>query len=527
MQNNLTKNNSFLGHKRNSEEIKKEENMANKEEKQNKKLILKRPELNDVNNHEKNEIYLNEEKVETKHNIDLINNQCKTFLQTPIILNQNEIYEKCGHEKNVVNFNYFKDSLDYFNNNDVRALSKHSVLFRNCLNKEDEKSLPICRDRLLEVSNNENVCEKFISRNVINYFGNNENPFKNFYESSCLKHFNNKEKKDNNNNKNILSLSDEKKNEFIGSKSIFKRMNTIENESINYDLNGTSKGFNHYNNKFQNINSKNGNIKNINKQFLQSNNYKGSSEEKCSNIILPNNFNNKNNSHNLIIQNKNYQNIGLPDKNNINQSLAVKYFILNDPDFLQISLLNQPECFIPFNNISNIYDSQFFQIDNFKDKNINKKTNMVTNNNKEEKTTDEKHQKDDYNIQNCINNKDKGLNKNDKMIENKDFDDIFQLARSLYHKLLDIKIKRNLDINLTKLNQDNQNILLNFFDLNSGNDNFINGNENLDVNQISKNIFDELYLNNLDISNNSDNKYNKSDNFINNSYQNNTYTNCK
>ena len=514
MQNNRNKNKSFLGHKRNDEKNEKEEDMIIKKEKSYKKITLKIPELIDITNNEKNDIELNEGVEGKKHILDLDNNHCKNLNQTSINIEQNQICKKCGHENSVVTFNSFKDILCYFNQNRHRISFKHSVLIKKTINKRFKRPLTICENCLLKLSNDEIEFEKFISMIEINYSDNDENPFKNLYGSSNLKYFNDKEIIDN--NKNILSLSNKKNDEFFESESILNRMHTIDNKLINAELNDSSKNKNNY--ILQNINSNN---ENINNQFLPFINYNGSSDQKYWNIFFPKtNYNSMNNYHNIVYQNNNFQDRGLQDNNiNINQSLPIQYYNLNDPDFLRFSYLNQQEGFIPYNNISNTKDFQFINRDNFNEKNIDLNDNITQNNNTKMKIENEERQKDN-NIHNYENDEESEIHKNYIMIENKDFNDIIHLSSSLYHKLLDIKFKMYLNVDLNKSNQDYQNLDLNFFNSNFNNNKFFNNDIIFDLNQLSNINYNELYLNNLKGNNNSGTNNDEINNFKNSFFQN-------
>ena len=499
MQNNRNKKVSFLGYKRRNEEIKKEEDMNIKEEKPYIKITLKKPELNEEIIKEKNIIHLNEDKIGKKHNLDLDNNLCKKMIQTHINKFQNKICKKCGHEKSIINFNFLKYNLDYFNPNNARLFRKLRNLIRKCINKNNEKSLTICGDCLLELLNNEIEFENFIARNEINYSTNNEisrsftdnlafvkdrqeDPFKNLYESPFLKYLNSKEKI--NYNKNILSPENKKKNKFSGSKSIFNKMNKIGNKLINYDLNWASKNNKIYNNTSKNINSNSGNTKNLNSPFLPFNNYNEPFKKKCLKIIVPKNINSSmNNIHNL-----DKQNICLKDNNNINQSLQEQYRILNDLDFPQISHLNQSKGFIRYNNdISNANNLQFLNKDNFNEKDININANIAPNICSQGKITNEERQKDSKDIKIYENFEEREIHKNYKIIENKDFDDIIKLASSIYNKLLNIKIESDLNIDLNQSNQENQKLNLNFFNSNYKNKSFFNDDTIFDLNQLNNN----------------------------------------
>lgn len=480
MQHNRNKNKSFLAHKRKDEETKEEENMIFKKEKQSKNITLKKSKLNGIIIKEEKDLYLNEEKNRIKQNFNVDN---KNSIQNYIDINKNKICQKCGKENCVITFSSFKDILDYFNKNKARILFKRNILIKKYINKGYKKSLTICRDCLLEMSLSEIKFEKYISMNEIKYPDNNEDPFKNLYDSSYLKYFNDKEKI--NNNTNILYYE-------------------------------TSKNKNGYN-IFQNINLNNENINNLNNQFLTLNNYNKLSEQECLNTNLHKDINNyRNINHNLVDQNNNLQNLGLQDNNNIVQNLTNQYHVLND----HISYLNLPLYLIPYNNISNINDSQFLNIDNFNEKNENINSNIAPNNNTKGKMQKEERQEFNNNNQISENNGERKIYKNYTMIGNKDFDYAFQLSRSIYNKLLDFKIKRDLVIDLNKLNQDNKKLCSNSFNSNLTNKKLFNNDTNFDLNQISNNIFKEHYLNILSDYNNSNGNCNETNKFKISSYQN-------
>ena len=488
MQNNRNKNKSFLGHKRNDEEKKKEENIINEKEKQNKKISLKLPELNDKINDQKNNANSNEEKDEKCCNFGFDKNQSLNLIQT----NQNKICEKCGHGDNVLIFNSFKDILDYFNKNHIKILFKNNVSYEKFINIQYEKPRNICANCLLELTKNQTDFDKFLSVNKSNFSDNNENPFINLYNNSNLKNFNNKEKLDNNRNNNISSFLNGQNKEFFGRILTSNPMNVFDNQYTNSGLNDTSK--NNINKIFQDNNSIYGDINTLNGQFLLSNNYNIPFVQKFGNLNIPNYMNN-NVNNNLFNQNNIFKNLSLQDNNNIiNPNSPIQYYILNYPDFLQISHLNQPLGFIPYtyNEISNTNGLQSLNKDNYTEKSVNINTNI--DDNKKEKIKNDEIKKENNNIQKCENDQYKNL----VMIENKDFDEIFQLTSSLYHKLLDIKIKRVLNLDLSKLNQNqyNQFFSSNYFNPNKSNKEQSNNNL-FDLNNKSNNNFNQLFLRNL------------------------------
>ena len=144
-------------------------------------------------------------------------------------------------------------------------------------------------------------------------------------------------------------------------------------------------------------------------------------------------------------------------KNNIkNQTNPLQHQILNNKDILQNSLFNKPPGLLTPNNtdLINIFKNPLLNKNSLTEKNKQKENgqSIIINNNIETKNIAEK--------------KDKDVNENlDKKnipngfikIKNKDFDEIFEMTNSLYNKLLDIKVNRDLNLVTTKiLDKDNQ-----------------------------------------------------------------------
>lgn len=530
MQINRNENKKFLGQKRNEDQIEIDDDNLNKKneipkEKSDKKLSLKKPELNDFINIGKNDLGLDEEKKENE-DMNSINNQNSTnLIQSNINFTKNHICEKCGLENNVQILNSFKSILDYFTKNNIKLLFKNEEIFEKYANLSYDKCRMICSHCLLKLSTNQIDFENFISMNKINHDDNNESPFDNLLDNSYLKNFNNIDKVSNDkNNKNHLSSIKDK------NKEILDKINLIEAQIINSDQNNTLSNDKIFNNiniiPSRNLNMGNINLLNtknipyINSNFNPNNN----------NVNIPNYYNSINNINNSInnsFPQNSRRNTELKD--NINQNIPIQYYILNYPDFLQISHLNQPVGILPinYNNMPNINNMSILNNNTSLENKeyVNSKLNEKKR--KKKNISNENIQSNINNSSNIINNNIQNNDNNEEsgnitIIPNKDFDEIFQLTSKLYNKLLNIKIKRDLNLDLSGLGSIpyNLNFPWNLKNQININNNQPNNESNYTLNSKNdnkNNFINELYLQNLNPYNNSTSNFNHINHLINNS----------
>lgn len=470
MQNTQFKKISFLGIKRNVDFRNKGERKINKKrvkklnQPSNKEFLLKKPELNDIIFKEKNSINFKEEESETAHFNDLENWNSINSISTSLNINENRVCERCGLENNIIIFNSFKSILEYLNKNKLMNLFKSSEKLSNI---KYNKLRMICSDCLIKISKTQTELERFILSNKSENTFNNNDPFNNLYENSYLINiFNNKEKNnDKNKNKKLLSslenISQGKSGYFVHSGKI----NNIKKKLINSDANNFSK----ISNNIKNI-SQNENINKLNSPFIP---------------FLQNNANDFNNlnkyNSNVIFQNKFITNTELNNNSYINQNIPFQYYILNYPDFVQIPNLNQQLALIPaiLNDTSNINEYQnlnnniiiktkydlnqgeiYTRNNKIEGQEISNENNQIYKNNNNSSSIDKNSQ---------ISGIDKKINfsNNYITIPNNDFNETFLLVSNLYHKLLNIKIKNELNLDLE--HKQNENLSSNFHNANDVN----------------------------------------------------------
>ena len=380
----------FLGNKRKGERMnknstEKNKNVEDSERKVLDKLSLLRPVLNKINIIEKNKHDFDEKKEENDSNYQINENKTKNLIYPKVKENFKPACEKCGHRNNVLIFNSCQNIKEYLTSlNYINLLPNNTNIFDKYIKIKYNQPRKICSDRLLKISNNKLEFENFIGNNEFD----NEYPFNDLFNNINLKNFNNIER--------------QRKNPFLN---------------------------------------------NLNKKYL---NQKQFTNPHVNNLI--NNTPNYIPNQNLIIEYLNrLTNQFLPynnTKNNNSQNLLLQYYLLNYPNFSQISHLNQQAEILPpnYNNISNLNEKQ------------NKNNDL-----------------DDY-----------------VRIKNKDFDELFNLVSDCYHKLLNIKNKRDLnsDLKYAYKKQDNSNFNLPNVVNNKKTDNnkFINNNYHEQLEYINNNI---------------------------------------
>ena len=487
MKNNEIQNLNLLGLKRNinnqmpNDESKIDEGEKIKENTP-KKLALKKPEFFDSFTQNNTEINLDENNGAQIDNMNIKseNIKCKIFCQ------------RCNSLDNLLSFNCLKNITDY--------LSKRKILIsQNLFSNENinfEAPKVICLNCLLMIAKNKNEFEKFISSNKYKKIDDNDNPFDNLLENSNLKMFNNIETKKNKTKNQNGSNEKPKKNS----------EKHVQDTKVTSSLNNT-QGINN-NNIFNNGNLNFDYLNNLNYQYLPGINYNIPFNQNIANLNLPYN-NDLNNLFSLknILKNS--------ELNNNNNSNILQNPLLNYSDFLQDSLFNKPVGLFGSNNtgLLNLCPLPVLNKNFSTDKksengsNSNPIINNINNKNEKEKTS-----KDESEI-----SEQKNKSKDFTIIQNKDFDEIFQITSNLYHKLLDIKISRDLNLETKKiLNKDdkilfanNLNILNNLNDI---------SNNNLSINQISNitNFNDnDFKSNNNNLNNNLYSNQNAVENHIN------------
>ena len=495
-------NTTFLGHKRKEEQIKIEDNEIIKssqkpKEKLVQKTLLKKPKLIDLIDDEKNIINLYENKEEKDPIIESNHNQTINSFNINMDTLENNICEICGEINNVITFNSFRSILEYLTAKKIIYLFKNSVISEKYYNLKYNKLRMICSNCLINLSKNQIEFENFFKKDKLDEEGINYNPFDNLFDNVNLKNFNNREKI-NKNNEIISPLLQDKIEENPPKKITSNKCNTKKNLLMNSELNNNQ--LNHLNNNnsnaFINPNLNIGYVNTLNSQFIPFPSYNMYENQNIGNTTIPNYYNNMFDNNN-VLNNMDFK----QNNNNINQSKPLQYYVLNYPDLLKVSHIGQPIGFISINN--NI--PYFYNIPSF-NKNISLETNneinpnfQIINHNEKEKNIQEISNKDNK-VDNKAQNQEQNSNnsKNITEIKNKDFDEIFESVSGLYHKLLNIKIYR--DFNLDLIGQypnQNQNLFPNHLGNNITNVSFNNtiskSNQN---NDIKNNNFKESYLNN-------------------------------
>ena len=495
-------NTTFLGHKRKEEQIKIEDSEIIKssqkpKEKLVQKTLLKKPKLIGLIDDEKNIINLYENKEEKDHILESNHNQTINSFNINMDTLENNVCEICGEINNVITFNSFRSILEYLTAKKIIYLFKNSVISEKYYNLKYNKLRMICSNCLINLSKNQIEFENFFKKDKLDEKGINHNPFDNLFDNVNLKNFNNKEKI-NKNNEIISTLLQDKIEENPPEKITSNKCNTKKNPLMNSDLNDIQ--LNHLNNNnsnaFINPNLNIGYVNTLNSQFIPFPSYNMYENKNIWNTTIPNYYSNIYDNNNNVLNN-----MELKQNNNINQSKPLQYYLLNYPDLLKVSHIGQPIGFISINN--NI--PHFYNIPSL-NKNISLEINnginpnfQIINHNEKEKNIQEISNKDNK-VDNKAQNQEQNSNnsKNITEIKNKDFDEIFESVSGLYHKLLNIKIYR--DFNLDLIGQypnQNQNLFPNYLGNNITNVSFNNtiskSNQN---NDIKNNNFKESYLNN-------------------------------
>ena len=382
----------FLGNKRKGERMnknstEKNKNVEDSERKVLDKLSLLRPVLNKINIIEKNKHDFDEKKEENDSNYQINENKTKNLIYPKVKENFKPACEKCGHRNNVLIFNSCQNIKEYLTSlNYINLLPNNTNIFDKYIKIKYNKPRKICSDCLLKISNNKLEFENFIGNNEFD----NEYPFNDLFNNINLKNFNNIER--------------QRKNPFLNNlNKKYLNQKQFTNPHVNNLINNTPNYIPNQNSIIEYLN-------------------------RLTNQFLP--YNNTNN------------------KNNNSQNLLLQYYLLNYPNFSQISHLNQQAEILPpnYNNISNLNEK------------LNKNNDL-----------------DDY-----------------VRIKNKDFDELFNLVSDCYHKLLNIKNKRDLNSDLKDAykKQDNSNFNLPNVVNNKKTDNnkFINNNYHEQLEYINNNI---------------------------------------
>ena len=382
----------FLGNKRKGERMnknstEKNKNVEDSERKVLDKLSLLRPVLNKINIIEKNKHDFDEKKEENDSNYQINENKTKNLIFPKVKENFKPACEKCGHRNNVLIFNSCQNIKEYLTSlNYINLLPNNTNIFDKYIKIKYNKPRKICSDCLLKISNNKLEFENFIGNNEFD----NEYPFNDLFNNINLKNFNNIER--------------QRKNPFLNNlNKKYLNQKQFTNPHVNNLINNTPNYIPNQNSIIEYLN-------------------------RLTNQFLP--YNNTNN------------------KNNNSQNLLLQYYLLNYPNFSQISHLNQQAEILPpnYNNISNLNEK------------LNKNNDL-----------------DDY-----------------VRIKNKDFDELFNLVSDCYHKLLNIKNKRDLNSDLKDAykKQDNSNFNLPNVVNNKKTDNnkFINNNYHEQLEYINNNF---------------------------------------
>ena len=474
MTNNEIKNINLLGHKRNinnlisnndfntNEEEKKEENKPTK-------LKLKKPILVYDDISEKN----GENNLKEKNGIKY-DNISKT--------NENIIYKKlcqrCNSGDNVLYFNNLKSILDYLSKNKI-FISKNFYFGEN-VNFISPKL--ICLNCLSEISKNATEFEKFIELNKYEKNNDNDDPFYNLFQQSNLKYFNST-KKIKNKSKKQKGLNDKFRNASKKFYSPYMKMPSYQNNLPN----------NNNNDAYYNPNINYDYLNYIYNQNLSSSNYNNYYTQINPNFNDLNIQNYYNNDLNSLYSINNYFEKPETKNNNINQNSPTHHSNTNN-SLQNSSLNNEIRQYSPNNTDKVLSQSP-----------VSKKTISTEKNNENEKSQNTIM----INKENISNENKEILEQNEAsnnyvLVQIEDFEEIFQTTSHLYHKLLDIKICRDLNLDTSKIfNKDNQNVSSNNFSfLNNGLKDI--SNINLVLNHISNtnNFNDNNYKYNFNSSNN-------------------------
>ena len=432
---------NFLGHKRNinniieNDEFKVNEEEITRENNQNK-FSSKKPEFFHISIEDKNGNNL--ERINGAHVTNMnINTENKV---------DKNICQKCNTKDNLLLFNSVKSILDYLSRKNI-FINKNNFLGEKI---NFYKPKIICLNCLLTISKNRTEFDKFIRANNYKKNVSNDNPFINLLENPNLKKLSYFDiKKVRNNRRNELNDKNKNKENSQDAKS----STSINNEPKNNINNNGTINNNINNNEPNNINNNKISIKNsninfdflntLNYFFLPLINYIMPFNQNISNLNIHNNFtNNLNGLFNINTTSKNSE----TKENNINQNNSLQPPLINIPDILQNTLLNKPPSLFPLNNneilnLSPLLNKNYPIENNKKDNNANTiQNNANRNNNDKGKISKENNEIIEQNV----------ISKEYTLIDNKSFDEFFKIISNLYHRLLDIKNNRDLNIEAKK-----------------------------------------------------------------------------
>ena len=460
MNNNELKHLNLLGHKRNLNSIiGNDESKTDEEKKMN--------ENNSKKSSSKNYDFFNPLDENERNNLEGINqtraDNTNTNTENKI---DKKICQRCNCRDNLLLFNSLKSILDYLSR-------KNILIFKNIFSGEKiifDSPKIICLNCLLTIAKNRTEFEKYI-RGYYKKNDDNDNLLNKLLEYSNLKNvdYNKKNKyiKPNEFNEKYKDISekfffqDEKDSSSVNNKANNIINNNINNRNLNFDF-----------------------LNNLNCPFLPLINYNMPFTQNIANLNIRNNFNNNINS--LFNINTFFKNPEMKD-NNTNQNNPQQFPLLNISDILQNSLLKTPPSLFSQNNngILNLSQLPLFnknysiEKNNKKDNNTYSIPNNINNNNDKGKIS-----KDDNKILEQEN-----IKKNFTVIENKNFDEFFDIINNLYHRLLDIKNSRDLNLN-------SENTLENDIQILSPNNPILlNSNPNIINNQININNRNNNYKN--------------------------------
>ena len=392
---------NLLGHKRRNKNLmKNDESKTDEKEKTKENNSKKKADFFYILRMEKN-----------KNNLEDKNKAGIGNINTKI---NNKICQKCNSKDNLLFFNSNKSILG--------CLSKRNIfIFKGvALDKNFNFDSPkiICSNCLLMISKHQNEFEEFIETNKYKINEDNDNPFNNLYDNSNLNNFNNVIKE----NKSLKSY------EFNGNcKEICEK---LSDDKIVSSINSGPNTNNTNSIWKKNFNS----LNTLNYPYLPSINYNTPFNQKLENLNLPNHSNNNLNS--LFDINTYLENPEMK-KNNTNQNNSLHTPKLNNPNILQNTFLNKHLGPFPSFNERTLnlcpLTNENYSINNNENKEKKIPNNFNANNDKEEISKDNNEILEQNNISN-----------NFTIIENKDFDEFFQIISNLFHRLLDIKYSHDL-----------------------------------------------------------------------------------
>lgn len=457
MTSNEIENINLLGHKRKQDNVvPNDEYRAEEEEKQkevnSQKFLLKKPEFCESLSEDKNGNSLNISEEKNESQIEVAKFKIENVLDK-------KMCQKCKSQTNVLSFHNSKSILDFLSQKRI-LVSKNAYSGEN-LNFDSPKT--ICLNCLLKMSKNRTEFENFVELNNLKKNDDKDNPFNNLFNVSILKNFNNIETKKN------KSKSKSKTNSKL-SETEAKIRSSLNTPSINN---------NNYNNRNINLDYLNA----LNYTYLPSINYNMPFNQNIANLNIPNYY--ANDFSNFFSVN-NYMKTPEIKDNNINQTNQMQNPLLNYQDIFDNSLLKKSiGLFNPSNaGLLNLYPMPIINNNSsFDIQSENMPSNINGKNGKEkvQKNSNEMAEKNN-------------TSKNYTMIPNKDFDEIFELTSRLYHKLLDIKMGRDLNLDTKSIIKKVNEILA------TNNSNFLNNDLNdnnilnLDSNQL-RNINNNIYSN--------------------------------